>query len=194
MAYQSWVPDVPVRGRNLYVKRRFQFAGPDGVYIRGEYRYESSQVWRIVGFRALVTTDATVANRAFRVQYFQEATSDKGYLAYLTTGSIIASQTNVQCQLGPYTFTDPNQDEISTNWTWGINSDFFIIDDDLTFQLYLGSGKAGDAVDVTVLLKYMNPELGMKWGADNQQNFLDLSNQRALQQSIGHGGSLLTFR
>jgi len=111
-------------------------------------------------------------------------------MSFLTTTAITASQTKT-LKVGQFRYSDPI-DEIGDDWSWGINHDTFMIDDQTSFQFYISNGVAGDAYDVTFLVRYMNPFLGMKFG-DRDQG-LDFSKLKAFTQNVGSGGSILLGR
>lgn len=193
ISYEEWIPTVPIVGRLPYQLKRFKGrTGERVIYVRGEYRYDCVQVWSIEAWRVTLTTDATVANRYWRTQWFQEATSDKSTLGYTTSDAVTASSTHTQSQ-GGYLFSSP-ADKFGSSLVYGVAPGFFLVSDELTYQFYVSSGVAGDSYDLTVLCRYMNPVLGLKFGNERQKQDIDWSTLRALTHQMGNQGSLLIGR
>lgn len=122
------------------------------------WNLEVPNVWELVYFRSILYADATVANRKIIISQTFKRGTDLIAGQYIQTDNITANQSKMaeySRLIASSAFT-PNSDKYCY-----VSAKNLIIEGDDFLTFYWNLGQAGDNSYTTIILKYLNWELGM---------------------------------
>jgi len=129
--------------------------GTDLLDVKAGWNLEVPNTWTLQHLKAVLTTDATVANRYIRVTHVVDSVSLNAWSSAAITASSTSNMAFVR-ENTPVANVSPEASKYL-----GLGADSYLIQGNDYIRIDVNTGKAGDTLEIICLMRWRNWDYGL---------------------------------